>query len=222
MPVSVNLLLLAFASSVLMCPTAAYSPSSSSGAPSGPEPFGYKMGWIVVRSNDPNAVASALPVRSKDAADWHAGIEAAYQGGPVFVSPPVAGWVCIIGQWAMGTGDNNSVKSVAKIVADLSARFGEAQGYATERVIEYHHWILAKHGQVIRCFAYLGESGEVLSNVGTVTEAEKKLRFGARPSGQWSPDEEDVMKVASVWSFDPTKLNSSSGAAAKGVVVRMK
>ena len=190
--------------------------------PSGPEPFGYNIGWMVVRSTDPGAVVSALPIRLKNAADWHTGINAAYKGGSIFVSPPVGGWVCIIGEWAMGTGERDSVQAVAKIVGDLSGRFGEAQGYATNRVIEYHHWILAKHGQVIRCFAYLGESGEMLSNVGAVSEAEKRLRFGVRPPGQWSPNEEDVMKVASVWSIDPTKLNASSGPAANGIVARVR
>jgi len=112
--------------------------------PSVPEPFGYKIGWIAVRSTDPNAVAAALPVRSRIAASWHTGIDTAYKGGgAVFVSPPIGGWVCIIGEWAMGTGERGSFQGVAKAVADLSARFGEAQGYATHRIIEYHHWIMA-------------------------------------------------------------------------------
>lgn len=190
--------------------------------PSAPEPFGYKTGWIVVRSTDTNAVASTLPLRSRSAANWRTGIDAADKGGSVFVSPPVRGWVCIIGEWAAGTSERSSVQAVAKVVAELSSRFGEAQGYATHRVVEYHHWIMAKDGQVIRSFAYLGESGEVLSNLGTPTEAEKRLRFAAQVPEEWSPSEEDVMAVASAWSFDPTKLNSSSGPAANGIVARIK
>ena len=75
---------------------------------------------------------------------------------------------------------------------------------------------------MIRCFAYLGESGEVLSNVGAVTEAEKKLRFGAQPPQQWTPNESDVMRMASFCSFDPTTLNSSSGPATNGIVAHIK
>ena len=217
-----------------LLPTAAYGQTSTmpnlrtffsaffDDKPSVPEPFGYKTGWIVVRSTDTNAVASALPIHSRNAANWHTGIDAAYNGGSVFVSPPVGGWVCIIGKWAAGTGERSSVQAVTKIVADLSSRFDEAQGYATHRVVEYHHWIIAKHGQVVRGFAYLGESGEVLSNLGKVTEAEKRLRFGTQPPAQWSPSEEDVMALASAWSFDPTKLNSRSGPAATGIVARIK
>ncbi|WP_394766540.1 hypothetical protein [uncultured Paludibaculum sp.] len=229
----VNVVFLVIALSLSLLPATAYGQTSMTrlrtlfsaffdDKPSAPEPFGYKTGWIVVRSTDPNAVASALPFRSRTAANWHTGIDAAYKGGSVFVSPPVGGWVCIIGEWAAGTGERNSVQAVAKLVAELSSRFGEAQGYATHRVVEYHHWIMAKHGQVIRCFAYLGESGEVLSNLGTATEAETKLRFGAQPPETWSPSEEDVMAVASAWSFDPTKLNSTSGPAANGIVARIR
>ncbi len=114
------------------------------------------------------------------------------------------------------------MQAVAKVVAELSSRFSEAQGYATHRVVEYHHWIMAKHGQVVRCFAYLGESGEVLSNLDNATEAEKKLRFGAQPPEQWTPSEQDVMAVAAAWSFDPTRLNSSSVPTANGIVARIK
>lgn len=190
--------------------------------PSAPEPFGYKTGWIAVRSTDPEAVAAALPFRSRTAANWHNGIDAAYKGGAVFVSPAVGGWVCIIGEWAAGTGERSSVQAVARTVAELSSRFGEAHGYATQRVVEYHHWIMAKHGEVIRSFAYIGESGEVLSNLGKVTEAEKQLKFGGQPPGEWTPDEDDVMRVASAWSFDPRTLNSGSGPAALGVLVRTR
>ena len=118
--------------------------------------------------------------------------------------------------------DHGSVEAVTKIVADLSSRFGEAHGYATHRVVEYHHWIVAKRGQVIRSFAYLGERDEVLSNLGTPTEAEKRLRFGAQPPEEWRPSEQDVMAVASAWSFDPTQLNSASGPAANGIVARIR
>ncbi len=61
-----------------------------------------------------------------------------------------------------------------------------------------------KEGQVLRSFAYLGESGEMLSNLGDITEGEMKLHFAAEPSETWIPSEMDVMTVAENWSFDPT------------------
>lgn len=212
-----------------------FSPLFAS-APTPPEPFGFKIGWIAVRSTDIRAVAESLPIRSQSPANWHDGIETAYRGGSVFITPPVNGWISIVGDWAMGTEErrpvlsvsvqsevtHRSVEMIARIVADLSAKFDEAQGYATHRVTEYHHWILAKQGRVVRCFGYMGESGEIVCQTGAVTEAEKKLQYASKPPDRWLPDEQDVMTVASGWSFDPTKLSAASGPAATGIVARMK
>jgi Domain of unknown function (DUF4395) len=187
-----------------------------------PVPFGFKTGWLAVRSTDLKAVVESLPFRFQTAAGWQDGIEAAYKGGSVFITPPVNGWICIVGEWVGGTGERSSVESIAKTVSELSSRFGEAHGYATHRVIEYHHWIMAKQGRVVRCFAYIGESGEVLCQSGSLTDAERKLRYASLPPDQWLPDEQDVMTVASGWSFDPSRLSSASGPAARGRLARLK
>jgi hypothetical protein len=187
-----------------------------------PVPFGFKIGWIAVRSTDIKAVADSVPGRSRIVAGWRDGIDAAYEGSSVFVTPPVNGWVCIVGEWAAGLGDRRSVESIAKTVAELSTRFGEAHGYATHRIVEYHHWILARGGRAYRCFAFAGESGEILCQTGPVTSAEKKLRFASLPLDQWLPEEEDVMTVASGWSFDPSKLSAASAPAATGIRVDLK
>lgn len=193
--------------------------------PTPPEPFGFKMGWIAVRSTDLKAVAESLPLREQRPANWHDGIDAAYKSGPpnssVFIAPPVNGWICVVGWWAAGTGDQNSVEAVAKVVSDLSFRFGEAQGFATHRVVEYHHWILAKQGRVQRCFAYLGERGEILCKSGQITDAERKLKFAGLPPDQWMPGEQDVMTIAGGWSFDPSQLSPVSAVSANGILAKV-
>ncbi|HYZ86838.1 MAG TPA: hypothetical protein VE621_20650 [Bryobacteraceae bacterium] len=204
--------------------------------PTPPEPFGFKTGWIAVRTSDLKAVTESLPIRSHTAANWPDGLAAAYKGGAIFITPPVNGWICVLGDWPMGIGRRRSISSVSvpsgitrqsveavsKIVADLSSRFGEAHGYAKHRVVEYHHWILAKQGRVVRCFAYLGETGEILCQSGSVTEVEKSLRYASLTSDEWVPDEQDVMVVASGWSFDPTTLSAASSPAATGIIARLK
>jgi hypothetical protein len=74
----------------------------TSAMPTGPVPFGLKIGWIAVRSEDSGNIISSLPVRTQRPAGWQEGIEAAYKGDQVFVTPPVNGWICIAGEWAMG------------------------------------------------------------------------------------------------------------------------
>ena len=132
--------------------------------PTPPVPFGFKNGWIAVRSTDTKAVAESLSTRSQRPANWRDGIDAAYRGGDsIFIGPPVSGWVCVVGEWSAGTGNRRSVESIMKTVADLSSPFGEAHGYASHRVIEYHHWIRAEKGRVLRCFAYHDRIGASIS-----------------------------------------------------------
>jgi hypothetical protein len=82
--------------------------------------------------------------------------------------------------------------------------------------------MMAKQGRLVRCFAYIGERGETLCQSGTVTDAEKTLKFASAPPDQRFPNEEDVMMLASQWSFDPSTLSSASGPAAFGILARSK
>ncbi len=170
----------------------------SEGKPTPPEPFGFKTGWIVVRSTDQKAVAAAIPFAVQTSASWKDGIDAAYKGGVVFITPPVNGWIAIVGEWALGNGDKQSIESLTKTVSELSSQFGEAQGFGSHRVVEYHHWILARQGRLVRCFAYNGSNGEALCQSGLPTDTEKKLRnFADLSPNQWIPIEDDVMAARS-------------------------
>jgi len=189
--------------------------------PTGPVPFGYKTGWVTVKSVDTAKLVSSFSVRSPRSATWQEGIDAAHKGDLAFFTPPVDRWVCAVGELALGQGDRASVESLAKRVVELSSKFDEAHAYGTHRVIEYHHWMVAKEGRLLRCFAYFGESGKVLANEGPLTAAERKLRFFNLPQEHWQPNETDVMAIASDWSFDPTRLSSRSGPAKLGVLGRI-
>jgi hypothetical protein len=190
--------------------------------PTGPVPFGRKIGWIAIRSEDSRGIISSLPIRSPKPENWQEGIEAAYEGDHIFVTPPVNGWICVVGQGVMGAGDRLSVQSVAQKAGELSSVFGQAHSYASHRVIEYHHWMQATNGVLLRSFAYLGETGELLANEGPLTEKERSLTLFNLPPENWTPDEEDVMMVASHWSFDPSRLSAESGPAESGVIAKMR
>jgi hypothetical protein len=186
--------------------------------PTGPVPFGFKMGWIVVKSTSSAKVVSSVGIRSPRTASWQEGIDRAYNAGLVFVSPPINDWVSVVGERLMQRNGRSSVEVISKEVVSLSSMFGEAQGFASHRVIEYQHWMLAKNGRLLRCFAYIGETGESWANTGSLTDAERRLRFFSLPQEQWQPNEQDVMAVASGWSFDPTLLTATSGSASLGVL----
>ena len=186
----------------------------------GPVPFGYKMGWLAVKQAKSVDVASFLKIKNLRSASWVDGVEAAYNSGAdvVFVTPQVNGWVLVVSLWAMGAGDRRSAEAIGQLLGQLSSKFGEAQGFATHRVIEYHHWMLATNGHLQRSFAYIGESGEVLVNSGALTDSERKLRFISKPAEQWNPTEEDVMTVATGWSIAPTSLTTKTGTSELGLI----
>jgi len=178
------------------------------------------MGWFAIKSNDPSKVASTVGLRSSHSANWQEGIEAAYEKGLVFVTPPVRDWVCIVGNHAAERNDRAPVEAISKDVVQLSSTFGEAQGFASHRVVEYHHWMLAKKGRLLRCFAYVGDRGEILAISGELTEVERQLRLFGR-SLQRPPNEDDVMVVAAGWSFNPTELTERSAPPAMGLLGKL-
>lgn len=186
--------------------------------PTGPVAFGYKMGWITVRSETIQEVVNSLELRHPRPANWQEGIDCAYRLQGVFVAPPLNGWIAVVGFGPQTFAGHDSVSAAKRRIESASKVFRASCSFATHRVTEYHHWMRADEGRVTRCFAYLGERGEVLSNEGPITTAEQALTYGKLPPEQWQPDEDDVMKIASAWSYDPSKLTFSSGPAALGVI----
>jgi hypothetical protein len=196
---------------------------SSPAVASGPVAFGYKMAWLAVKSGKLADLVSYLNLKDSRSVPWDKGIALAYDDSAklVFVTPPIHGWVLVVGWAAAAIADAEPVKSFYSTISKMSARFGEVQAFATHRIVDYHLWMMAKDGHVIRSLAYLGERGELLDNMGALTEAERKLAFSKEPPEQWNPNEEDVMTVAAGWSLDPTKLNGRSGPAELGEIGRV-
>jgi hypothetical protein len=189
-------------------------------------PFGYKIGWIAVKGGNPGDLAQQLNLEHARRVPWTEGIEAAYrdralQPTTAFVTPPVGDWVLAVGSCFLPGGGKRSLDSLANLVTSLSVAFGEAQSFATHRVVEYHHWMRARDGHLERYFAFIGEGGEVIANIGPVTEAERKLRFSREPVEQWMPNQEDVMTMAGAWSIDPSKLTALSIPAGLGILGRI-
>jgi hypothetical protein len=87
----------------------------------------------------------------------------------------------------------------------LSKAFGEAQYFATHRVVEAHCWALSCDGKLIRGFEYVGEQGEITLDEGQPTEGELALGEGVLEQ----PSEADLMQLAGAWSINPSALAST-------------
>jgi hypothetical protein len=156
--------------------------------------FGYKIGWLAVRASDPAAVAKTLALTRAQPSTWAQGIGAAYQGAGIFLTPPIDGWVLVVGTWVM---DLPTDDKEARLIA-LSREFGDAQLYVTDRVVEAHAWMRATDGKLVRSFLTTGDD-EIIRDVGK--------RGSGEPKKDATAHEEHVIAVAAASSLDPTKLD---------------
>lgn len=177
-------------------PAAAPFPALCS-QPDGPEPFGYKILWLAVRAESPQAAAEALGLRVVGEVCWTQGIELADSRREcVFVSPALDGYILVAGLPA---------ELDVQAIAALSQPFDELLYFACHHIIELQGWARAAHGKLLRGFCYLGERGEILWDVGEMTPKETALGFGrfAVDDDVFEvPDEEDVLQIAAAWSVD--------------------
>jgi hypothetical protein len=182
-----------------------------------PVSFGYKCMWYAVKTEDKWKLAEGLGLKNLSDCNWKTGIDKAYKGS-VFITPVVQGWTLACGLVLSPAEGKDGISEVKDVLVRLSREFGEAQYFCTHRITEYHCWMKAIHGEVIRVYAYLGESGENIAVEGEPTEFEKTLSlantFSEETNGDdyfereditW-PYEQLVMEVAAHWSIDPSVL----------------
>jgi hypothetical protein len=183
--------------------------------------FGYKSAWLAIPAADHAEVADALGLRDAGPTPWVDGVAAVYEAdaqkrpAPVFVGAPVDGWVLV--PFALPLAEPGEFDLGA-----LSRRFGEAQRFASHRVVESHEWERWVDGQPVRRYGWLGESGEVLFNDGEPTEHEEDLLPDDDADwNEWeTADEERVMEIAGAWSLDPTVLDERDDTPDTGLLGR--
>jgi hypothetical protein len=171
--------------------------------------FGYKQGWLAIRDTDPMALAGYLGARDLGPVSWREGIDLAYlTDDRLVLTPPLSGargvqWILAVGRWVLR---DDAPVDLAKMSAELKT---EVQLFATHRVVELHRWERAVDGQLVRAFSYLGEAGEVLESRGEPDAAELSLRLQSTldPASDILVSESDVMRLAGLWSVDPTELD---------------
>src|SRR5207249_3279306 len=97
---------------------------------------------------------------------------------------------------------------------------------------EYHHWLLARDGKLLRSFAYVGDQGEVISDKGDLTPIEASLHinldvpedydpFSDEEDTFHPPNERDVMTVAGDWSINPTTLDEYVPVPGPGILAEV-
>jgi hypothetical protein len=203
--------------------------------PDRPPPFGYNMTWLALRTRDTDRVVEALSLAHVEPANWSTGLGTVYSHdygqGRIFVSPPVNGWIFVVGlSLPQPLGGAFAEKSMPLLV-DLGATFIEVQYFSSCPDIDHFAWARIIDGQLVRAFA-VGDQGQIW-NKGKQTKEEKALglklfevRGGGRGRGRSKagdepviyPTEMHVMQLAAKWSLDPTRLAEQGPLPAVGLV----
>jgi hypothetical protein len=150
--------------------------------PDKPQPFGFKVTWLALRTSDPGAVVDALGLREATPANWESGLAAVYASERddawVFVSPPIGGWVLAV-SWLLPyptvQSHDDAGRKFDGLFSRLMKRFDDVQFYGSHRVVDFVTWARALNGKPVRIFSWTGSEGAVLENIGEQTPEEAKL-----------------------------------------------
>ncbi len=151
------------------------------------------LNWLAIRTDNEESVVTALA---------NNGIKVAIctetQANPassVGVFSPMPGWTLAIGGGVLPDTEKDSLVPFLKAV---SIPLGEVYWFANYRIVDYHAWAKVVNGDIVRGYAYLGESGEVSLNEGALTPEEEALGAEALEF----PDDTVVFSLAKAWSVD--------------------
>lgn len=178
--------------------------------------FDAPVRWLAVRSQNPQAIQSALGVHNPRACSWTDALVTPFEPR-LFISPPVNGWIVVMGCDLPDPSDD--IDECYKFLTGLSRKLGEVQFFARNRAVAHHGWARVQDGHVLRAYFW---AGETLWNQGTVTDAERELKLrcltytessevlGLAERDVLASNTDRVVRVAAAWSVDPTAVEGAA------------
>ena len=170
--------------------------------------------WLAIKSGNPMFIQAALGLHNPIPCSWEEGLSVA-QEKRLFVSPPISGWVLVIGARLPDPGDD--VDRLYRFLLELSRKVGHVQFFSLNRVVHHHAWVHAHDGRIVRAYAW---AGRTLWNQGKLSKAEHDLSLKCfnyldAPDpvdfGESDPtvlNTERVPLLASRWSVDPMSIDT--------------
>ena len=179
--------------------------------------------WVAIRSANPQAVQTALGLHNPTPCSWTEGM-AQGSGQKLFISPPVRGWILVVGSLLPEPGED--VDACFRFLQRLSRELGEVQFFSVNRAVGHHAWARFECGRAIRGYAW---AGETLWNQGRKTWAERKLSLRCYDYCEGDTQNhfaqiersrantEKILLLASIWSLDPSSVDDSALTDALGI-----
>lgn len=179
--------------------------------------------WLAIRGGNPFLVQAALGLHNPSPCSWEEGLNAAHEH-KLFISPPVAGWILVMGSILPEPCDD--ADKCFFFMLELSRKVGQVQFFSVNRIVNHHAWIWADRGQILRAYVW---AGRTLWNQGKPTRAEidlalkcfdyeepvERIDFGqAAPT---SINTEKVPLLAGRWSFNPSAIDPRLVKSTRGI-----
>jgi hypothetical protein len=180
--------------------------------------------WLCIKSASVRGVQSALSLHNPKPCSWAEGLSSDHDQS-LFISPPIAGWILVIGPALPDPSDDVDV--CYRFLADLSRKLGQVQFFHINSVLNHHAWVRTDSGHVVRAYAW---AGKTLWNQGPLTPAERALQMRchdycetAEPalfsSMEAAPTNADkVHLLASRWSLDPADVGWRGAGNERGII----
>jgi len=183
--------------------------------------------WLAIRSNNPQAVQSALNLHNTTLCSWEEGLAEARER-KLFITPPIDEWVLVVGPGLPDPSDD--VDHCFHFLSKLSRKMGMVQFYSVDRALHHHAWAQVESGRVIRAYAW---ADHTLWNQGRPTLAELDLRLKCLDYGQahsrtdfaridpMAANAEKITSLAARWSVDPTTIDERQFKTDHGITGEM-
>jgi len=179
--------------------------------------------WLAIKNRNIQAVQAALALHDVKPCSWADGLAG---GGDqkLFISPPVSGWILVMGSALPNPCDDEDASF--RFIQQLSRKLGHIQLFSVSGVFDQHAWVRAEMGRISRAYAW---SGRTLWNQGEMTGAEKDLGLkcyhytqtpDSTPSGQQEAggNSDKVHLLAARWSLDPDEIDDQFIEQSRGIV----
>jgi hypothetical protein len=169
--------------------------------------------WLAIKNKNLLAVQHALSLHNPKPCSWAEGLSGNGEQR-LFISPPISGWILVIGSALPDPADDVDV--CFRFLVDLSRKLGHVQFFSANTMLNHHAWAQVEGGHVLRAYAW---SGKTLWNQGRTTQSEtdlgmkcygytetpETLPFASNEPGANNSDR--VHFLAARWSVDPEDID---------------
>lgn len=169
--------------------------------------------WLAIKCSNLHKVQAALRLNNPQPCPLSEGFSR-LGDDKLFISPPVKGWVIVVGNSLPDMSDD--IDKLYHFLMKAAGELGSIQYFSANRALSHHAWVRIENNRVYRAYAW---GGETLWNQGERTAAEQELElksydYGAAPlpypfaaRDSHVANTEKVMQLAARWSIDPLAVN---------------